>query len=371
MSFFNNRKLSNWVKTRRFRIMLKAFLISLVASLSAVSAVAAGVIFVGRTVAPPEPRPVGQIQVFMERPIPNIMDDEDSEDEEPEVEYIWPAPERMTDDDRRDLFFTFLIVGLNEGRNANTVMVASFDYHSGEANLISIPRDVPVNANRNGRKLSSSYLAGAGGGRGREGGVAQVQRDVMNVIGFIPDYYVIIDYEAFFTIIDTVDGIEIYVPFRFYYCDPFQDLFIDIQPGLQIMDSETALQFARFRRANPGHRGIDDFQRVENQQAIINAVLARLLRPESILRIPEYIKIFNDNVYTNLSMGNMGWFASQLRHTRGTDALSTYTVPISHTTGRPRYYEIVNAEALLELINSTVNPFYKDIELRDLNLIGG
>ena len=277
MFFPSIENISNWLKTRRFRIMLKVFLITAVASISVVSVVAMGTIFINRTVVPPEPRTVQLIPMRIEHPAPNIanLDIEEEPEEEPEVEieYIWPAPARVTDDDRRDLFFTILIIGLNEGRNANTVMVASYDYYSNEANLISIPRDVPVNANRNGRKLSSSYIAGSGGGRGREGGVAQVQRDVMNVIGFIPDFYVVIDYEAFFTIIDTVGGIEMYVPFRFYYCDPHQDLFIDIPPGLQHMDSEVALQFARFRRANRGHQGITDFQRVENQQAIINAVM--------------------------------------------------------------------------------------------------
>ena len=364
-----------WIKTRRFRMMLKTFIITTIISLSLATAVSTGAMFVSRTVVP-ETRPMGQVQVFQERPFNfnttnTETTEDDYEDEEHELEYIWPAPERMTDDDRRDLFFTFLIIGLNEGRNANTIMVGSYDYFTGEANLISIPRDVPVNANRNARKLSSSYLAGAGGGRGRDGGVAQVQRDVMNVIGFIPDFYIVIDYDTFFTIIDAVDGIEIYVPFRFYYCDPWQDLHIDIPAGLQLMDSQTALHFARFRRANRGHRGIDDFQRVANQQAVINAVVARLLRPESLLRIPEYLRIFNESVHTNLTAGNMAWFAAQLHSARGTDALSTYTMPISHSSGRPRYYEFLNAQATLELINRTVNPFYIDIEMRDLDIISG
>jgi len=322
------------------------------------------------TVVPPPPPPMEF------RPIlPSVSasegstqeDDDDADDHEPA--YIWPAPERMTDDDRRDMFWTFLIVGLNEGTNANTVMVASYCGVSREANLVSIPRDVPVHATRRGRKLSSSYLVGAGGGRGRAGGIAQVQRDVMNVIGFIPDFYIVIDYDAFFSIIDAVGGIEIDVPMRMRYDDRWQNLHIDIHPGVQRMDSETALHFVRFRRSNRGYPSITDFQRIENQQMVIDAVIRELLRPQSLLRIPEFVNIFNESVYTDLTMGNMMWFALELNNIRGTDAMHTHTLLPYRSGGSPNYYEFLSATNVIDIINNTVNPFYIDLEVRDLNII--
>jgi len=108
-------------------------------------------------------------------------------------------------------------------------------------------------------------MAGFLGGRGIAGGVAQMQREVMTIIGFIPDFYVVIDYDAFFAIIDAVGGVDIYVPFHMRYDDPLQNLNIDIQPGLQHMDSEMALEFSRFRMSNHGFRSITDYQRMENQ----------------------------------------------------------------------------------------------------------
>jgi len=309
-------------------------------------------------------------------PNPNTEPTNNYQEEEPEPEYIWPAPERFTDDDRREMFWTFLIVGLNEGRNANTVMVASYCGITREASLISIPRDVAINANRRGhaQKLASSYLAGAGQGRGRAGGIAQVQRDVMNVIGFIPDYYVVFDYDTFFTIIDAIGGIEIYVPIRMRYTDPYQDLFIDLHPGLQHMDSATALEFARFRQGDDGFPSMPggDIGRTRNQQVVINAVISSLLTPASILRIPEFVNIFNESVYTNLTFRDMMFFALELNHVRGTDALTTDTFVPVHSGGRLNYYlEFLSPASVLEIVNSTINPFYEDIELRDLNIIRG
>ena len=364
------------VKKRRSPVVLfiRAFLLTSLVSIILITAVG-GYVFSRNVIVPPD------IPALPTRPVPASPINNPEEPEEPEeLEAPWDyglvAPERFTDEDRRDMFFTFLIVGLNEGTNANTVMVASYDAVNREANLISIPRDSLLNVNRNGRKLSSSYIAGSGGGRGRAGGIATLQRDVMTVIGFTPDFYVIIDYDAFFNIIDAVGGIEIYVPFHMRYEDPCQDLFINIPEGLQRMDGKTALHFSRFRQTNQhfarqGYRSLpnSDYGRIENQQLVINAVISELLHPSSLLQIPSFVEIFNDSVYTNLTVGNMLWFARELNHIRGTDALSTFTTPMAGTSGRPMWYEILDARGVVNLVNETINPFYRDIELRDVSII--
>jgi len=311
--------------------------------------------------------------------------EEDVEEDEPDDEDVdesQPSPNAPHwAEDRRAYFWTFLIIGLNNGTNANTIMVASYCGITREANLISIPRDIPVNATRNNRKLSASYMIGAGGGRGIAGGVYRMQNDVMTVIGFVPDFYVVLDYDAFFSIIDAVGGIEIYVPIRMRYDDPLDNLRIDIQPGLQHMDSTTALHFARFRQGNPGFPNLPrgDIDRVANQQEVINAVIRRLLRPENLnpLRINEFVNIFNDSVYTNISFSDMVYFANELNHIRRTDtmtdALSTFTfaaTPFSVWRGETRTdYVSLTLSDVLEILNSTINPFDRDISAEDLRII--
>jgi len=360
---------------KRLRTVIKSFLITV---FSVLIFVGVGIFIWNRTIVPPEiVVPTGPIAVpptNIEPPQTNNTEQYNDENiyDEPTPEYVWPFPERMADD-RRELFYTFLIIGLNEGTNVNTAMVASYCAATREANLISIPRDAPVHATRNGRKMASSYLIGAGGGRGTPGGVAQVQHDVLNVIGFIPDFYVVFDYDAFFAIIDAVGGIEIYVPIRMRYRDPYQNLDIDIMPGLQHMDSATALDFARFRQANrnSGYPSLPDgdFGRIRNQQAVINAVINELLRPSNILQIPTFVNIFNDSVHTNLTIPNMMFFAMELNHVMGTDDFNTYTFLPTHTSGDPHWYEFLNPNAILEIVNRTINPFYQYIELRDINIV--
>jgi len=352
----------------RTRIFLTSFLVSSLVALL----VGIGIfvyVFERTVIVPPEIPPLPTRPVNPNPPLPN--DDYQNrapEDTMPPWYYGLVAPERFTDDDRRDNFFTFMIIGLTERSLANTIMVASYDAVANEAYLISIPRDSLMYTNRFGRKLSSSYLAGSGGGAGRAGGIQVLQRDVMNTIGFIPDFYIIIDYDAFFAIIDAVGGVDIYVPFHFRNDDPYQNLFIDIQPGWHLMDSHTALLFARFREANDGYRAISDYDRIVNQQTIINEVVSRLLRPQNLLRLPDFVDIFNASVDTNLNVGNMLYFARELNSIRGTDALTSYTTPMLGTTGRPHWYELLNPHGIVELVNRTVNPFYRDIEVRDLRI---
>ena len=278
------------------------------------------------------------------------------------------APARFDEANRKELFYTVLIIGLTEGFNANTIMVASFDGVSGDAALVSIPRDSLVNVNRWHRKIHAAFPIGMQDERGFEGGVAQMQREVMSVIGFVPDFYVVIDYAAFEQIIDAVGGIEIEAPFHMRYDDPCQDLHINILPGLQQMDGRTALHFARYRQSNFGYQDITDYQRIEHQQMVVAAVMNNLFRPANVLRIPTFVDIFTENVHTNLSAGNLLWFAMQFQEVRGTDALSTYTLP-AETSGYPRWYEILYAPGIVELVNRTINPYEQEIELRDLDII--
>ena len=376
-------KFKQWLKTRQGRLLMKSFFITLII-LTII--VVVGVLFWNRLRRPPEIRPMEPIQVLPTNPYND--DDNDNNDNDPIIsdnendndplpEFRWPAPERFTDDNRRPYFYTFLIIGLNEGYNANTVMVASYCHIAREANIVSIPRDVAMRQTGNARKLSSSFLLGMRNGGGISGGVQQVQLDVLNTIGFVPDYYVVIDYEAFFTIIDTIGGVDIYVPVRMLYEDPYQNLFIDIMPGMHYgMDSQTALNFVRFRRTNhwTPYPGISDFQRIQNQQALVQAVINQLLRPQNLLRLHDFVSIFNESVHTDIGILDATFFAFELNDIRRaegdtTDALSTtYLRPVA-TSNCGLYLEFLSPANVLEIVNSMLNPFDQDIELRDLRIV--
>jgi LCP family protein required for cell wall assembly len=281
-----------------------------------------------------------------------------------------PYPEPPESGERKMLFYTFLIIGLDEGVNTDTIMVAAYDGVAKQAYIVGIPRDTKVNVNRRTQRINAAYPVGTLNGGGREGGINQLKREIRTLVGFVPDYTVMVDFEAFVRMVDAVNGIEIDVPFDMKYDDPYQGLTINISKGIQTLYGDDALRFARYRLGNDARHTISDYQRIGNQQAVIQALLKKLLRPANVLRIPEFVGIFNKYTYTDIKMHEMLWFAEQLNEVRGKeDALKTYTLPTVGTSGPPIWYELADEDGIIELVNRTVNPYLRDIGTADLDII--
>ena len=348
-------------KRRRSRIgrFFKSFILTVIVTLT----ILVGGYGLWRTqVRPPERPTVHAILPLHVANFPN-----------PDTPTINPTPDQADEDiidslpplidsrwQRRDSFFTFLVFGLDEGANTDTIMVAAFDETTRRGYIISIPRDTQVDVQRRVRKINAAFPAGRLNGGGHAGGVEQLKREVQTLIGFRPDFYVALEMDVAVQIIDLFGGVEIDVPFHMHYNDPYQNLFINIPPGMQILDGANAMHFARFRLAAPGYRAVTDFDRIEHQQQLLMSLLGTALRPANIPNIPELARLADDMLVTDLELGNLAWFGEQLALARHNFALETYTLPIAGTQ-RQGWYELPCAEGIIELVNRTINPFTSDI----------
>lgn len=276
--------------------------------------------------------------------------------------------ERLQQTDKKDNFYTFLIVGIDKGYNTDTIMVASYDGSLKTANIVSVPRDTLVNVSRAVKKINVAFGAGTRNGGGTEGGVDQLKREIRTIVGFLPDFYILVDLKAFERIVDAVGGVDVYNSYNMNYDDPWQDLHIHFNKGSLHLNGADALRFARWRQNNDNSGG-SDYSRIGNQQAVMKAVAAKLLTPESILKIPEFIDIFNTHIKTDLKNENLLWFATQIKEVAGADALSTYTMPTCGTSGTPNWYELLDEDAVVELVNKTINPYLTDIGKQDVDII--
>ncbi|MCL2225487.1 MAG: LCP family protein [Defluviitaleaceae bacterium] len=268
---------------------------------------------------------------------------------------------------RKPYFYTFLLFGIDNSNNTDVIMVAALDTVSREAFLVSVPRDTRIETQRRLRKPVSAYAVGRTGGRGHEGGVAELTSDMKSLFGFEPDFYVRIDYAAFERAVDSVGGVTVNVPFHMRYDDPIDNLSINIPAGVQVLNGRQALHFARYRMGNAGFRTITDYERIENQQQIIRALFAQLLSPATITRVPDLIDIYREHVHTNMTYREMLWFGEQLRHLSGA-TISTYTIPTLGTSGTPHWFEIPCRDGILELVNRTISPFVEDITAEMVNI---
>lgn len=215
---------------------------------------------------------------------------------------------------KKDDRINILLLGIGgPGHNGpfltDTIIIASLKPSTGHIAMVSIPRDLGVDVPGYGiQKINS---ANAYGEAKQEGAGAifatQVIEDTFDIK--IP-YYARVDFEAFREIIDNVGGIKIDVEKTFTDHefpapnDGYKSL--TFMQGIQNMNGERALQYARSRHGN--NKEGSDFARAKRQQKVILALKEKILSFQTLanpIRISKIIKSLGTHVSTNIEFSNM------------------------------------------------------------------
>ena len=177
---------------------------------------------------------------------------------------------------------------------SDTLMVLTVNKNTGKAELMSVPRDTRVRIEDHGYdKINHAYAYG---------GPKLTRSTVEQLLGIPMDYYALIDLGSFEEIIDAIDGIDIDVEKRMYYEDPWDDnggLVIDLYPGMQHMTGDKAIQYVRFRD------GEGDIGRIGRQQHFMKAVMAKLLTPSTLPKLPKIIEVISNTLETDMPLSEM------------------------------------------------------------------
>lgn len=292
--------------------------------------------------------------------------------EEQEVYDYSNAVQPLIDGNRKENFYTFLLFGTDaEGTNTDTIMVVSYDVQNQKLNIMSIPRDTMVNVPWDIKKINSVY--------GRWG-LKAMKKQIGKLIGFTPDFYVKIDLQAFVDVVDLIGGVEFDVPIPMHYHDPYQNLSIDLEPGLQTLNGEQAMGLVRFRKSDRGSNGVitgyDDTGRVQTQQAFLKAMFKKCVKLTNWTKISSYVEIFQRNVESDLELGNMLWFARQAMDL-GENGLMTVTAPgnyyasaWSRSTESMQSYVTIYGNQMVRLVNESFNPYIRQVNTGNLDIMG-
>ncbi|MBD3280410.1 hypothetical protein GF389_02710 [Candidatus Dojkabacteria bacterium] len=228
-----------------------------------------------------------------------------------------------------------LIVGLDtrdEGgvaqglMNTDSIMAAIYDHETKKTRLISLPRDlyVPYEINDNGpyyNKINAIYATGEARDD-IDDGFDLLEETVERIVDEEIQYRVVIKLRGVEEAIDSIGGIEIDVPIHLkvqYPNDyPGEDgkptttwLYYEFEPGVQKMDGEHALVWARFRKVYGGDTGwpnyASDFSRAERQQEVLDAVKEKTLEMDgsTLQKAERYWDIFSSlskNVDANIGL---------------------------------------------------------------------
>lgn len=224
---------------------------------------------------------------------------------------------------------TVMIMGVDKRNDdvgrSDTLMVATLDPDKNQAALLSIPRDTRVKIKGYGYdKINAAYAYGDR---------KLSQQTVESLLGIKIDHYIVIDVHGFTKIIDALGGVDIDVEKRMYYEDPWDDdggLYIDLQPGMQHMDGNTAVTYVRYRDEE------GDIGRIRRQQKFMKAVMDKLVSPSIIPRLPSMVSAVYDAVETDMSISELLSFLGTLQDAKN-NGLKSDMLP-----GKPVYIDDIS-----------------------------
>lgn len=197
----------------------------------------------------------------------------------------------------------------------DTIIFASVKHKDPSVTLVSLSRDIWVPELRT--KLNSIYFWGEQKRKG--GGLVLSKSTVEKTVGSPVHYGVVVDFSGFKIIIDTLGGIEVNVERSFtdeFYpitgkenddCGGGDEEFlcryetVVFEEGVQLMDGETALKFARSRNAE-GDEGTD-FARAARQEKVLTSIKNKALSRKVLLnpkKVIDVVQVVLDAVETDI-----------------------------------------------------------------------
>jgi LCP family protein required for cell wall assembly len=198
-----------------------------------------------------------------------------------------------------------------DARRSDSILLVRTDPERHRLAYLSIPRDLRVEIPGFGsNKVNAAFQLG---------GPALAMRTIRSLTGLQPNHVAIVDFADFRTVIDELGGITVNVPkpilsnrFDCPYatqarCREWQGW--RFEPGEQEMDGRRALIYSRVRenRLDPAE---NDLTRGDRQQAVVEALTAKVVSPSTFLKLPFVGDDVVKPLTTDLSAGELlqlGW----------------------------------------------------------------
>lgn len=238
------------------------------------------------------------------------------------------APEVRAAPVRAGERINILLMALDdEGIRSDVMMLASVDMEQKRVGVISIPRDTRAFLAGKGtiEKIAHAYAYGVGD----EAFPANLRslKTVEDLLDVRIHYTVVVDMDAFRSVIDDIGGVWVDVPFKMEYDDPIQNLHIHFEPGRQKLNGQKALEFVRWRHNNDlkGYPD-EDLGRIRAQQQFIRTVMDQMMKPGTLATLPTTLTRMARYVESTIEPARLGSLAL-MAASLGKDDIEMVTLP--------------------------------------------
>jgi cell envelope-related function transcriptional attenuator common domain len=202
---------------------------------------------------------------------------------------------------------TILLMGTDarptdtEPTRTDALVLVHLNWHDNKVSMLSLPRDLWVTypGGYGEGRINAAYARGEKQMAG--GGPELAKATVSELTGLKVDYFIMMNFTAFKTVIDELGGISINVPKEIidpnFPTDDYRTIEVHFKAGEQIMDGERALIYARTRHAD------SDFGRNQRQQEVLMAIFKTIREKglfDQITNIDRYTSALRDHVKTDL-----------------------------------------------------------------------
>jgi LCP family protein required for cell wall assembly len=228
------------------------------------------------------------------------------------VNYFVPSPESVFGKDRiyvlllgLDYDYTTTDQPTSKDARTDKIEAYSIDFPSKVIKTIAVPRDMDAIVDGHEDKINDAYHYG--GPANSEAVVGGWLGLTKNDRGKYFDRYIALRINASKDVIDAIGGLEVPVTETLNYDDSWGHLHIHFKPGLQHMNGEQAVSYARFR-----HDACSDPCRIKRQQQISKLIIEKLKNDKfnDLTHIASLIDMVRKNVDTDFTpdeMKSLGW----------------------------------------------------------------
>lgn len=259
-----------------------------------------------------------------------------------------------------------LLIGFDRTHGlTDVIMVGHIDPASNEVQIISIPRDLEVyftdeafahiKKNNPKNRILHAKVNNIYSLIGWDERALQDIKAIAEVItGLEIDYMMTIDIDGFKDMVDAVGGVTFDVPQRMYYNDPYQNLHIDLEKGVQVLDGDKAEQLVRFRKGY--ERG--DLQRIEVQQAFIAAMVDQVIHKSDFNEIAQLVSAGYEMIDTDFGLVVMLEYAEfffnlDMEHVLSKDTMMT--IPSWGEKVEGHWFQFFDLEEARDAVDKLVN----------------
>jgi len=210
---------------------------------------------------------------------------------------------------RLDKHINILVLGCDartkdDPGRSDSIMLVGLDPVTKKITIMSIPRETRVSIPGHGiGKINATTNKDVYA----NGGIALLEETIEGLVpGIQIDYYVRANFVGFAKVIDALGGMTLDVEERMLY--RAEDTRIELKPGVQHLDGDKVLQYARFRSDGVGDFGSwagEEHGRVARQKKLLKAVIAQTTNIRNAWRLPKVISVVQEAVVTDMSSTDM------------------------------------------------------------------